>query len=72
MLSNYRGLHIVEAARNFRHEHKYQPSNAAKRIMKIALVTLVTLFRLFMGYVCGSHRLDATLLYRQWYLADGQ
>jgi hypothetical protein len=28
--------------------------------------------RLFMGYVCGSHRLDATLLYRQWYLADGQ
>ena len=43
MLSNYRGLHIVEAARNFRHEHKYQPSNTAKRIIKIALVVLVTL-----------------------------
>ena len=42
MLSNYRGLHIVEAARNFRHEHKY--GDAAIRVFKIALVALVTLF----------------------------
>lgn len=43
MLSTYRGLHIVEAARNFRHEHKYHPSNNTKRVIKIAIVALVTL-----------------------------
>ncbi|MDE5784598.1 MAG: SLC13 family permease [Prevotella sp.] len=43
MLSTYRGLHIVEAARNFRHEHKYHPSNNTKRAIKIAIVALVTL-----------------------------
>ena len=43
MLSNYRGLYLVEAARNFRHEHKYHPSNSVKRAIKIALVAIVTL-----------------------------
>jgi len=43
MLSSYRGLHIVEAARNFRHEHKYHPSNTVKRVAKIAVVAIVTL-----------------------------
>lgn len=43
MLSTYRGLHIVEAARNFRHEHKYHPSNNTKRVIKIAIVAIVTL-----------------------------
>ena len=43
MLSTYRGLQIVEAARKFRHEHKYEPSNTTKRIVKIAIVALVTL-----------------------------
>ena len=43
MLSTYRGLHIVEAARNFRHEHKYHPGNTMKRAIKIAIVALVTL-----------------------------
>ena len=43
MLSTYRGLQIVEAARKFRHEHKYEPSNAVKRIVKIAIVAIVTL-----------------------------
>ena len=41
MLSNYRGLHLVEAARNFRHSYKY--GDAAIRVFKIALVALVTL-----------------------------
>ena len=43
MLSTYRGLHIVEAARNFRHEHKYHPSNTVKRLVKTAIVAFVTL-----------------------------
>ena len=43
MLSTYRGLHIVEAARNFRHEHKYHPSNTVKRVVKTAIVAFVTL-----------------------------
>ena len=43
MLSTYRGLHIVETARKFRHEHKYEPGNTAKRVIKIAIVALVTL-----------------------------
>ena len=43
MLSTYRGLQIVEAARKFRHEHKYEPSNTMKRIIKIAIVAIVTL-----------------------------
>ena len=43
MLSTYRGLQIVEAARKFRHEHKYEPSNTVKRIVKIAIVAIVTL-----------------------------
>ena len=41
MLSNYRGLHLVEAARNLRHSYKY--GDAAIRVFKIALVALVTL-----------------------------
>ena len=44
MLSNYRNLHIVDAARQFRHEHKYHPSNTLKRYTKIAIVAIVTLF----------------------------
>ena len=44
MLSNYRNLHIVNAARQFRHEHKYHPSNTLKRYTKIAIVAIVTLF----------------------------
>ena len=43
MISNYRNLHIVDAARQFRHEHKYHPSNTLKRFVKIATVVLVTL-----------------------------
>ena len=43
MLSTYKGLQIVEAARKFRHEHKYEPGNTTKRIIKIAIVALVTL-----------------------------
>ena len=43
MLSNYRNLHLVDAARRFRHEHKYHPSNTLKRFLKIATVVLVTL-----------------------------
>ena len=44
MISNYRNLHIVDAARQFRHEHKYHPSNTLKRYTKIAIVAIVTLF----------------------------
>ena len=43
MLSTYRDLHIVDAARRFRHEHKYHPSNTLKRFVKIAIVAIVTL-----------------------------
>ena len=43
MLSTYRNLHIVDAARQLRHERKYHPSNTMKRFVKIAIVTLVTL-----------------------------
>ena len=43
MLSTYRNLHIVDAARQFRHEHKYHPSNTMKRFVKIAIVAIVTL-----------------------------
>ena len=43
MLSTYRNLHIVDAARQFRHEHKYHPGNRMKRFVKIAIVALVTL-----------------------------
>ena len=43
MLSTYRNLHIVDAARQFRHERKYHPSNTMKRFVKIAIVVLVTL-----------------------------
>jgi len=43
MLSTYRGLHIVEAAREFRHNHKYHPTNSLMRVIKIAIVVLVTL-----------------------------
>ena len=44
MISNYRNLHIVDAARQFRHEHKYHPSNTLKRFVKIFSVIFVTLF----------------------------
>ncbi len=44
MLSTYRSLKIVDAARQLRHERKYHPSNHLKRFIKIALVALVTLF----------------------------
>ena len=44
MISNYRNLHIVDAARQFRHEHKYHPSNTLKRFIKIFSVVFVTLF----------------------------
>ena len=43
MLSTYRNLHIVDAARQLRHERKYHPSNTMKRFVKIAIVVLVTL-----------------------------
>ena len=43
MLSTYRNLHIVDAARQLRHERKYHPSNTMKRFVKIAIVALVTL-----------------------------
>ena len=43
MLSTYRDLHIVDAARRFRHEHKYHPSNTLKRFLKIFFVAIVTL-----------------------------
>ena len=48
MLTNYRGLHLVQAARNLRHNHKYHPSNATLRLIKIFLVLLVTLTLWFM------------------------
>ena len=44
MLSTYRNLHIVDAARQVRHERKYHPSNTLKRFIKICAVLLVTLF----------------------------
>ena len=44
MLSTYRNLHIVDAARQVRHERKYHPSNTLKRLIKICAVLLVTLF----------------------------
>ena len=43
MLSTYRNLHMVDAARQLRHERKYHPSNTMKRFVKIAIVVLVTL-----------------------------
>ena len=53
MLSTYRGLQIVEAARKFRHEHKYEPSNAVKRIVKIAIVAIVALVYFAFGKFLG-------------------
>lgn len=43
MFNNYKGFHLVQSYHDLRHMRKYHPSNAMMRLIKIAIVALVTL-----------------------------
>ena len=44
MFNNYKGFHLVDTYHAMRHQRKYHPTDGTKRVVKIALVALVTLF----------------------------
>ena len=44
MFNNYKGFHLVDTYHAMRHQRKYHPTDGTKRVIKIALVALVTLF----------------------------
>ena len=99
MFNNYKGFHLVDTYHAMRHQRKYHPTDGTKRVVKIALVALVTLFlwnmpaewfgienltvvqqrviaifafATLMGHVYCYHGAHVTVLYGQWYSADGQ
>ena len=43
MFHIYEGFHLVDAYHKMRHQRKYHPEDSTKRVIKIALVALVTL-----------------------------
>ena len=43
MFNNYKGFHLVQTYQEMRHMRKYHPSNTTVRLLKIALVAIVTL-----------------------------
>ena len=43
MFHIYEGFHLVDAYHKVRHQRKYHPEDSAKRVVKIAIVALVTL-----------------------------
>ena len=43
MFHIYEGFHLVDAYHKVRHQRKYHPEDSFKRVIKIALVALVTL-----------------------------
>ena len=43
MFHIYEGFHLVDAYHKMRHQRKYHPEDSTKRILKIALVAIVTL-----------------------------
>lgn len=44
MFHIYEGFHLVDAYHKMRYQRKYHPTDGTKRVIKIALVALVTLF----------------------------
>ena len=43
MFHIYEGFHLVDAYHKMRHQRKYHPEDSSKRVIKVALVALVTL-----------------------------
>ena len=43
MFHIYEGFHLVETYHKMRHQRKYHPEDSTKRVLKIALVAIVTL-----------------------------
>ena len=43
MFHIYEGFHLVETYHKMRHQRKYHPEDGTKRVIKIALVAIVTL-----------------------------
>ena len=43
MFHIYEGFHLVETYHKMRHQRKYHPEDSSKRVIKVALVALVTL-----------------------------
>ena len=43
MFHIYEGFHLVETYHKMRHQRKYHPEDSSKRVIKIALVAIVTL-----------------------------
>ena len=43
MFHIYEGFHLVETYHKMRHQRKYHPEDSTKRVVKIAIVALVTL-----------------------------
>ena len=42
MFHIYEGFHLVDAYHKMRHQRKYHPEDSTKRVLKIALVAIVT------------------------------
>ena len=52
ILCIYEGFHLVETYHKMRHQRKYHPEDSTKRVIKIALVALVTLLLSYHRYLC--------------------